>query len=285
MIFAILRKGDGISKERIFLTSVVKNLQSGLQAAGHAISPDGQLGTNTEKLIKTFQAAKQLEANGIVNKATWTPLSSHLQSTVEANQIKVREFLRNFDGDLGWVHEREGHKGFAYWPGGNSGVTLDPGVDLGQIHWNAIRPFYEKILNEEQQIAIQSVIGISGDAAKRALDTNPVLHAIRISQTDAERIMPLASQSYWVNIVNRFSSLAAANVLPSVQTALLSLSYNRGSHNQDLEQLQGPLNAADWGEVANRIAAMQQDHKLEGIRVRRRMEADLIRAEVDYLNS
>ena len=114
MIFAIIRKGDGISKERIFLTSVVKNLQSGLQAAGHAISPDGQLGTNTEKLIKTFQAAKQLEANGIVNKATWTPLSSHLQSTVEANQIKVREFLRNFDGDLGWVHEREGHKGFAY---------------------------------------------------------------------------------------------------------------------------------------------------------------------------
>ncbi len=285
MIFAVLRKGDGISKERLYLTSVVKNLQLGLQAAGHAVSPDGQFGTNTENAVKAFQAAERLEANGIVNKATWAPLSPHLQSTVGANQIKVRDFLRNFDGDLGWVHEREGHKGFPYWPGGASGVTLDPGVDLGQLRWNTIQPFFEKLLTEEQQIAIQSVIGISGDAAKRALETNPVLLALRISRDDADQIMPLASQNYWKAIVGRFPVLGTADALPSVQTVLLSLSYNRGSQNQDLEQLEGPLTEKNWREVANRVGAMQQDHKLEGIRVRRRMEADLVRAEVDYVNS
>jgi hypothetical protein len=285
MIFAILRKGDGISRERLFLTSVVKNLQTGLQAAGHGISPDGQFGSNTENVIKAFQAAEHLEANAIVNKTTWTPLSPLLQSTVGVNQTKVREHLRNFDGDLGWVHEREGHRGTAYWPGGASGVTLDPGVDLGQLRWNAIQPFYEKLLTEEQQIAIQSVIGIKGDAAKQALDANPILRAIRINLNDADRIMPLASQNYWNGIVGRFPVLVTADALPSVQTVLLSLSYNRGVHNPDLEQLRGPLDDRNWGEVASRIGTMQQNHELEGIRVRRRMEADLVRAEVDYMNS
>lgn len=285
MIFAVLRKGDGISKERLFLTSVVKNLQSGLQAAGHGGSPDGQFGANTENAVKAFQAAERLEANGVVNKLTWTPLSPHLQSTVGIIQTKVREHLRNFEGDLGWVHEREGHRGTAYWPGGASGVTLDPGVDLGQVDWDTIEQFYGTLLTADQQRAIQNVMGLKGAAAKSALDASPVLHTIRIGKDDAERIMPLGSQRYWANIVNRFPALVAANVLPSIQTVLLSLSYNRGSQNQDLEQLREPLKAEDWGDVANRIGAMQQDHELEGIRIRRRMEADLIRAEVDYVNS
>jgi GH24 family phage-related lysozyme (muramidase) len=63
------------------------------------------------------------------------------------------------------------------------------------------------------------------------------------------------------------------------------LSYNRGVGNRDLDQLQDPLGNNNWNEVASRIGAMQQNHELEGIRIRRRMEADLIQAEVDYVNS
>jgi len=285
MIFAVLCKGDGISKERLFLTSVVKNLQTGLRAAGFAVSPDGQFGTNTENAVKAFQTTEHVETSGIVNKTTWTQLSPHLQSSVGVNQSKVRELLRNFDGDLSWVHEREGHRGTAYWPGGASGVTLDPGVDLGQVGSETIQAFYGTLLTEEQRGGILNVIGLKGAAAKSALDNSPTLRTIRIGKEDAERIMPLVSQRYWDNIVNRFPALVAANILPSVQTVLLSLSYNRGSQNQDLEQLRGPLNGVDWGDVASRIAAMQQEHELAGIRVRRRMEADLIRVEVQYIQS
>jgi len=285
MIFAVLRKGDGISSERIFLTSVVKNLQTGLRAAGHAVSPDGQFGTNTENAVKAFQAAEHVEVNGILNKTTWTQLSPHLQSTVGVNQNKVRELLRNFNGDLGWVHEREGHRGTPYWPGGDSGVTLDPGVDLGQVSLQTIQTFYQALLTGEQRSAIQNVIGLKGTAAKNALDASPTLRSIRIGQDDAERIMPMASQSYWNSIVIRFPELVATSVLPSIQTVMLSLSYNRGSQNQDLEQLRVPLNAGDWGDLARKTGAMQQDHELEGIRIRRRMEADLMRAEVEYIQS
>jgi peptidoglycan hydrolase-like protein with peptidoglycan-binding domain len=285
MIFAILRKGDGISKERVFLTSVVKNLQTGLRAAAYAVSPDGQFGTNTENAVKTFQEAEHVETNGIVSKATWTQLSPYLQPTVGASQDRIRQYLPSFEGDLNWVHEREGHRGTLYWPGGSSGVTLDPGVDLGQVTNETIEALYGTLLTAKQQAAIRNVIGIKGAAAKNALDNNPTLRTIRIGREDAERIMPQAGQSYWNNIVDRFRSLADANTLPSVQTVLLSLSYNRGGQNQDLEQLRGPLSAQDWGDVASRIGGMQQNHELEGIRIRRRMEADLIRAEVQYLQS
>ncbi len=97
--------------------------------------------------------------------------------------------------------------------------------------------------------------------------------------------MPHAATPYWDGIIKRFSALAQPGALPSVQTVLLSLSYNRGPNNSDLAQLAGPLDSGDWIRVAERIGAMQQDHKLEGIRERRRREADLIRAELEYLDS
>jgi len=61
------------------------------------------------------------------------------------------------------------------------------------------------------------------------------------------------------------------------------LSYNRGSQNPDLEQLRAPSIAHDWSNVADIIGTMQQDHELEGIRIRRRMEADLVKAELEYV--
>ncbi len=80
--------------------------------------------------------------------------------------------------------------------------------------------------------------------------------------------------------VRRFPGLAAAEVLGSVQTALLSIGYNRGTGNRALEVLKQPIQDKDWAEVARLIGSMQQDHSLEGIRKRRRMEAELIKKEL-----
>ena len=66
----------------------------------------------------------------------------------------------------------------------------------------------------------------------------------------------------------------------SVQTALLSLAYNRGPRNPRLDPLAAPMDARDWAGAADVIANMQQDHELPGIRSRRRREAGFIRAEL-----
>ena len=66
---------------------------------------------------------------------------------------------------------------------------------------------------------------------------------------------------------------------------LLSLAYNRGAQNQALDLLEDPLATGNWTTVADIIGGMQQDHSLAGIRLRRRLEAALIRSEQDYLNT
>ena len=61
---------------------------------------------------------------------------------------------------------------------------------------------------------------------------------------------------------------------------MLSISYNRGAGNRALGVVGEPIENKDWAKVADTIASMQQDHKLEGIRKRRRMEGELIRTEL-----
>jgi peptidoglycan hydrolase-like protein with peptidoglycan-binding domain len=284
MIFAILRRNDGLPAGRIWLGSVVKNLQSALVEARQPVSVDGHFGSGTENAVKAFQAEQGLDASGIVDKPTWTALDGLLQPSVGSRQRELKSFLNDFEGDLEWVHEQEGHRGTAYWPGGKSGVTLDPGVDLGHIDWTVAERFYADLFTGDQAIAVRRVLGLKGKDAEAALNADPILRSIRISNKNAERIMPLAAQSYWKRIAARFSSLTT-ETLPSVQTVFLSLAYNRGSDNDDLDQLHGPLESHDWSALADTVGAMQQTHEAPGIPIRRRAEASLIRAELEYVNS
>ena len=86
--------------------------------------------------------------------------------------------LAGFRGDLAWVHAREGHRGSPYWPGGASGVTLDPGVDLGHANPDLIESLYAPLLEPEQMAALRTVYGLKGNAAKAALDASPEINAI-----------------------------------------------------------------------------------------------------------
>lgn len=184
--------------------------------------------------------------------------------------------LENFHGNAEWVHKREGHAGKAYWPKGQSGVTLDPGVDLGYADKSLIGSLYKPLLSGTQYEAVLSVTGIRGKAAKAALDSSPELKSIRISRETAAEIFPAAAIPYWDAISKRFSTIRDDDTPGSVQTVMLSLAYNRGPGNRELEPLAEPVRKKDWMQVAEIIDQMQQDHALEGIRKRRKLEAKLI---------
>jgi GH24 family phage-related lysozyme (muramidase) len=264
-------------------------LQLGLAEAGHAQEADGRFGSDTEKAVKAFQLSQRLLDNGIVGKATWKALDEPIQRALGSQRERIAEHLPGFDGDPGWVHLLEGHRGQPYWPGGASGVTLDPGIDLG--HADAafldklLRDHYGELMSPEQRAAVEAVVGIQGDDAKAALTADAVLGSIRISQEHADRVFPVASAPYWAAITERFERLSEPETPPSVQTALLSLAYNRGADNRHLESLGLLLADRDWVAAADKIGSMQQSHKLEGIRRRRREEAALIRAELECLQA
>ena len=285
MIKALLRQKDGLSSGRVWLGSVVKNVQLGLIQAGHPMKTDGQFGPGTLGAVKTFQLNRGLTEGEIVDKSTWNALDNDLQAATAAHTAQVARLLEGFDGDLDWVHQKEGHQGRPYWPGGESGVTLDPGVDLGHASSDLIEELYRSILSEAEMSALREVFGIQGNAANAALKASPVIQAIRVSSDQALEVMPHAAKSYWDAIRGRFDPLSREGTPPSVKTALLSLAYNRGSRNEGLQPLGEPMQSGQWGDAARIIGSMQQDHKLEGIRIRRRQEGLIIEAELEFLAS
>jgi len=270
----ILKLNDGFRSQSPHLRGAVERLQRLLIRAGYHLEPDGLFGEDTEQAIRSLQNESGLDINGIAGPEVWQVLEPREQPATTGN-----EKLRDFRGDLGWIHAREGHAGRAYWPGGASGVTLDPGVDLGHAKTSLIEEAFDGILLQDQFDAVRKAFGVQGEAAKKALESDPLLQSIRISRAQADVVFPYIIQPYWEAISRRFPVLLDENIPGSVQTALLSLAYNRGAQNRGLAPLEYPLKEKDWSRVADLIGAMQQDHRLEGIRKRRRMEPDLIREE------
>ncbi|MGI9315687.1 MAG: peptidoglycan-binding protein [bacterium] len=278
MIRAIVKHGDGIGRKS-WLRSVVKSIQQGLDHWDVPLEIDGRFGRGTKKAVKTFQDFYNVQPTGIADKNTWNLIDPYLPGM----PTEVATSLNRFRGDLEWVHQQEGHRGRPYWPGGGSGITLDPGVDLGHVNEDLVRTFYQPFLNKKQMVSLEKVFGIKGSDARRALSQIQVIRGIRISPEQGMSLMHYMARPYWNGIVNRFPALARKDTPPSVQTALLSLAYNRGVFNRHLESLAGPLGRKQWDRVAESVGGMQQSHSLRGIRIRRRQERNIIRAELEFI--
>lgn len=195
--------------------------------------------------------------------------------------IALASSLPGFRGDIGWIHRQEGHYGKgAYWPKGASGVTLDPGLDLGYVDWALFQRAYRGLLSPAQMEACERVRGVRGRAALAAIAREPALSTIRLTRAQATAVFPLLLEPYWRATTRRFPGLLAPATPAAAHTALLSLAFNRGPHNPDLKQLEPLVAAGRWADVADAIEAMQDDHVLEGIRRRRDREAQYIEQEL-----
>ncbi len=266
MAHRLLRKGDGLGKRKDKdLVDLVRKLQRLLN-----VHEDGMFGPDTETGVLCFQKDNHLDADGLVGSRTWEKLESkETSSPLE---------LKYFHGDLNWVHAQEGHAGKVYWPGGHSGVTLDPGVDLGHIDASLFDDAYKSLLSPEAINACRCVLGLKGEAAKAAMhNLSSAFSSVQISRQIAAGIFPFIADPYWRKISKRYPPLTQDQCPGEVQTALLSIAFNRGASNPKLSVMDNAILSKNWIMLADVIGNMQQDHKLKGIRLRRQQEAQLIR--------
>lgn len=275
----------------------VSLLQVRLRSAGYNLKVDGFYGQKTESCVRSVQNKSGLPCDGIVGPNTWNALSCMLgksnkttkavtetqtnHQTHSHDTADMQKYLPGFHGDLHWIHQREGYAGKPYWPGGVSGITLDPGLDLGHAKAELIKSAYYDLLTPEQWKAVQSVMGIQGEAAKRRLHNTKdpmysALKSIHVSREATDHIFILVASPYWLKACKRFSGLGEEKTPGVVQTAMLSIVYNRGVYNKGLLCLKPFIAQHDWQKVGHTIAGMQQSHKLPGISKRRRMEGELI---------
>src|SRR6266850_1475533 len=115
------------------------------------------------------------------------------------------------------------------WPGGESGITIGIGYDLGFATSQQFTADWSDCLSAEVCDTLAGVLGLTGQKAKaRAAE----LKAIQIRRADAEKVFMQRS----VPAAQKQTETAFPGVdklPPDVQGALVSLIYNRGPRMSD----------------------------------------------------
>jgi GH24 family phage-related lysozyme (muramidase) len=171
------------------------------------------------------------------------------------------------------------------WPGGDSGITIGIGYDLGYVTADEFGSDWNDILSPADAQALSGVVGLKAAAAQ---DKAPLLKAIRIKESDAQRVF--LERSVPVYQKQTADAFPGVDALPAdAQGALVSLIYNRGPRMtdrdpnvQDRREMRAIRDAVATGnlqEIADQLRAMKrlwEGKNMGGLLKRRDAEADLV---------
>jgi hypothetical protein len=206
-----------------------------------------------------------------------------------------------FKGNLAWVHNEEG-SGLKYYgtsvyypdnrkqPKTKSGVTIDPGLDLG----NAAGSLISEVLNYYNEQGLLTVaqfkrlvtaVGLQKQDAAEWMDENEWAFkpgtpgGVRFAVREKHALHVLedyTADDYWIPLVKampRLRAIKESYVAEAVHTALLSQSYNRGFY-ATIETCRRFADIGDWGGMAYAIRGLKQP--TQSLLGRRKREAALI---------
>lgn len=164
------------------------------------------------------------------------------------------------------------------WPGGDSGVTIGIGYDLGyesRADLDREWPMLDAAVRER----LSGVLGIKGRAAEAALDA---VKDIDISYEAATASFELFTlPRYAAQTASAFPGAASAP--PECFGALVSLVYNRGASmagekRREMAAIRDMIAAGNLASVPEQFEAMcRLWPSMRGLRDRRKKEADLWR--------
>ncbi len=171
------------------------------------------------------------------------------------------------------------------WPGGNSGVTIGIGFDLGWCSPAAFAKAWSGILADPQASALSPVCQLKADQAE-AQASQPTIKAVKVTWDQASaqftRFLPLIVGETTSAFAN-CDGLAAESL-----GALVSLVYNRGSDHSntprrvEMFNIANLMTAKDYAGIPAQIRAMkrlwQDVPGASGLVERRELEAKLFEA-------
>lgn len=247
--------------------------------------------------VQALQRRLGLTADGIVGPVTLSRLEAVLDRCLppepesaaeEANLVVSKRGL-----DLIVAHEI-GSEAFyrrnlqsPVWPGGQSGVTIGIGYDLGYNTAAQIERDWRGLVPDAALASLLTVAGVKGAAAKQTL---PSVRHVEVPLEAAKRV-------FYTRTLPRFAALTrraypGVEALPAdAQAALLSLVYNRGASKsgasrREMKEIEALVEARDLAGIADAIRRMKRlwaNSGLPGLLRRRDEEAQLVEhADRDY---
>lgn len=192
--------------------------------------------------------------------------------------------LQITDKALALILESEGLDQPGRWPGGESGITLGIGYDIGFVTPEQLEEDWSQHLGSDQIERLKTAIGLKGESARQRASE---FKDITVTRAQAEEVftnktLPLHSQ-------RTEGAFPGADQLPAdAQGALVSLVFNRGpalsgDSRAEMRAVRDAVAQGNLQEIANQIRAMKRlwvGKGLDGLLKRRDAEADLVESAI-----
>ena len=188
------------------------------------------------------------------------------------------------DKALRLILNAEGLDQPAEWPGGQSGITIGIGYDLGYVTVDQFESDWGEVLDANTCTKLQSCIGLRGSNAKARAGA---LSNIHIDRTEAEKVFE--EQTLPMCMQRTEQAFPGVDDLPAdAQGALVSLVYNRGAsmidnspedRRREMRAICNAVARGDLQEIADQLRAMKRlwiGKNLAGLIARREAEAKLV---------
>jgi hypothetical protein len=243
------------------------------------------LSPQVSQRLRRIQSALGVTADGMLGPETLTALEARLDigATRKAMSLtcsrKSLELILQFE--IGSRAQYERLYAFPTWPGGESGVTIGIGYDLGFTAKTQIEADWDPYLEKPERAALAAVQGIKGAGAQQLARG---LRHIKIPLSAAEPVFYASTLPRFARIT-RDAFPGVEKLPPDAQGALLSLVFNRGAslageRRTEMRAIRDEL--AGGRASLERIAVLFEDMQrlwpdARGLRERRVREAALIR--------
>ena len=182
------------------------------------------------------------------------------------------------------ILEMEGFSAKPGWPGGQSGVTIGFGYDLGYVTVDQFESDWGERVRAEVCKRLRAVVGLR---AQRARNRVGELADIRVTRSAAEQVFETRTLPLY--------ELRTAQAFPGVEAlpedargALVSLVYNRGTsmvdnspedRRREMRAVRDAVAKGDLAEIAAQLRAMERlwhGKGMGGLVARREEEAQLV---------
>ena len=168
------------------------------------------------------------------------------------------------------------------WAGGESGITIGIGADLGYMTEKEFMKVWSPHLNLNFIECLRKVVGLKGIQAKQML-RGEILNVRVPYNTAYEVFVKYDIPKYWAKTKAIYPQLDELN--EDTQGALVSMVYNRGNKLEgdsrvEMNAIVEMVKNKDYEGIAEEIEKSKRHWEgkgLDGLVVRREAEADLIR--------
>jgi hypothetical protein len=243
-----------------------------------------------EELVRSVQRSLGLPVDGIDGRNTWTAIAKKINVVADAPLTTPIETSSSFsDKALTLIikHEVGGGEGYynkmlkkPCYPGGESGVTIGIGYDLGYNNITQFTSDWKGSLTSDQFDRLKQHLGKKSSVAKSSI---PSVKDIEVSWTSALNVFKQSTLPRFIN--ETLKAFPGADKLhPDAFGALVSIVFNRGASvtgdsRREMLNIRNLIASKNYKQIATEIRNMKRlwvGKGLDGLLKRREEEADLV---------